>query len=221
LALALAAQAAQAQVAAGARIDSDYRWRGESLSDGRPSLRAQLDWDGSAGAFAGLSAGTARLSHEGGGWQLTAHAGYARQGTSHRLGWEVGLLATRFSAEPDAGYGEVFAGLLASGWSVRLHASPDYYGRGTPAGYVEVDAAWTLAPGWRALAHAGALGWLGSAPAGLPRTRADGRLGLSRTLGDAQLQLAWDTRSGRGLYPYGTMREAPRSAWVLSLGYAF
>jgi hypothetical protein len=36
-----------------------------------------------------------------------------------------------------------------------------------------------------------------------------------------QLQLAWDIHSGRSLYPYGTMHEAARSAWVLSLGYAF
>jgi hypothetical protein len=130
-------------------------------------------------------------------------------------------VTTRFSAEPSASYGEFFAGLLGSGWSVRLYASPDYYGCGTPSSYVEYDAARTLAPGWRGLLHASALTWLGNAPAGLPPTCAGLRLRLSWTPGDAQLQLAWDTRSGRSLYPYGTMHEAAHSAWVLSLGYAF
>jgi uncharacterized protein (TIGR02001 family) len=221
LAFGLAAHQARAQVAGSLRVDSDYRWRGESLSDGRPALRLQLGWDGSAGAFAGLSAGTARLGSEHGGWQITGHAGYAHRGVGKRPGWEVGLLATHFSTEPQAGYGEVFAGLLGSGWSVRLYASPNYYGRGAPTSYVEFDTAWTVAPGWRILFHAGAQTWLDGAPTGMPRTRADVLSGLSWTLRDAQFQLAWNSRSGHALYPYGTMRDASHSAWVLSASYAF
>lgn len=221
LVLGLAGHQARAQLASSLHIDSDYRWRGESLSDGRPSLRLQLGWDGKAGTYAGLTAGTVRLSPKRRGWQLTGHAGYARRGVGNRPGWEIGAQASHFSAEPYTDYGELFAGLLGSGWSVRLYLSPDYCGRGTPASYVEYDTAWIVAPGWRVLLHAGALTWLGSAPAGLPRTRADVRLGLSWSVSDAELQLSWDTRSGRALYPYTKPREAPRSAWLLGLSYAF
>jgi hypothetical protein len=44
---------------------------------------------------------------------------------------------------------------------------------------------------------------------------------LSRALGDAEQQLAWTTRSGRALCPYGEADDGPRGAWVLGLQYAF
>jgi hypothetical protein len=127
----------------------------------------------------------------------------------------MGALATHFSAEAEADYAELFAGLLGPGWNLRLYLSPNYYGRGSASAYLEFETAASLAPGWRALLHAGTQAWLGEAPAGLPRARADLRLGLVYTWAGTELQLARTQRSGPALYPYGTQRAAPHGAWVL------
>jgi uncharacterized protein (TIGR02001 family) len=220
LGLGLAAPA-RAQTAASLRLESDYRVRGESLSDGRPAAHLSLGWDAPGGAFAGLTAGTVRLGSRDHGTQLTAYAGHAWRGDGARPGWEIGALATHFSAAGEADYAELFAGLLGPGWNLRLYLSPDYYGRGSASAYLEFETAAPLAPGWRALLHAGALGWLGEAPAGLPRTRADLRLGVARTWAGTELQLAWTLRSGPALYPYDTPRPALHGAWVLAWSVAF
>jgi hypothetical protein len=212
---------AQAQIAGSLRVDSDYRWRGESLSDGRPALRLGLAWDDAQGSFAGLTVGTARLSPYRSGWQLAGHAGIARRGSGGAPGWELGALATRFTAVPRAAYGEIFAGLLGEGWSLRLYSSPNYYGTGTPSAYLELESAWAPAPGWRTVLHAGMLTWLGTVPRELHRTRTDLRLQVNRALGDAELQIAWTTLSGQALYPYGEGSERRRSAWVAGLQYGF
>lgn len=213
---------AQAQVSGSVRIDSDYRWRGESLSDERPAPRLSLGWDGESGAFAGLSLGRVRLIHGLGTWHVMAHAGYVRRGEGRWPGWELGAVRSHFPSTSVADHHEVFAGLVGQGWTLRLRASPNYFGLRVGTAYVEFDTAAELAHGWRGQLHLGALKWLGDGPLGVPDGRLDLRLGVSRALGDsAELQLGWTTHSGRSLYPLLAPREPARSAWTLSLLYAF
>lgn len=222
-ALALAPEGpALAQVSGSVRIDSDFRWRGESLSDERPAPRLSLGWDGEAGGFAGLSLGRVRLIHGLSTWHVLAHAGYVRRGIDGWPGWELGVVGSHFPSTSVADHGELFAGLVGQDWTLRLRVSPNYFGLRVGSAYVEYDTARELAPGWRGQLHLGALKWLGHGPLGVPDGRADLRLGVSRVLGDgAELQLAWSTHSGRSLYPIMAPREPARSAWTLGLSYAF
>jgi uncharacterized protein (TIGR02001 family) len=213
---------ALAQLSGSVRIDSDYRWRGESLSDERPAPRLNLGWDGEAGGFAGLSLGRVRLIHGLSTWHVMAHAGYVRRGEEGRPGWELGVVGSHFPSTSVADYGELFAGLVGEQGTLRLRVSPNYFGLRVGTAYVEYDTARELAPGWRGQLHLGALKWLGHGPLGVPDGRVDLRLGVSRVLGDgAELQLAWNTQSGRALYPILAPREPAHSAWTLSLSYAF
>ena len=54
--------AAQAQLGASVAADSDYRFRGVSLSDSRPGLRLTLNYDAPAGWYAGASATRVELA---------------------------------------------------------------------------------------------------------------------------------------------------------------
>lgn len=211
-----------AQVSGSVRIDSDYRWRGESLSDERPAPRLSLGWDGESGTFAGLSLGRVRLIHGLSTSHVMAHAGYVRRGEGRRPGWELGAVRSHFPSTSVADHHELFAGLVGLGWTLRLRASPNYFGLRVGTAYVEFDTATELSHGWRGQLHLGALKWLGDGPLGVPDGRLDLRLGLSRVLGDsAELQLGWTTHSGRALYPLLAPREPARSAWTLGLSWAF
>ena len=54
-----------AQVGAGVSLESDYRFRGPSLSDRRPVLSLNLSYDHSSGAYAGASAIVADTRYQG------------------------------------------------------------------------------------------------------------------------------------------------------------
>ena len=47
--------AVHAQTTVSAAIESDYRFRGISLSDGKPDVRFNIGYDHKSGAYAGLS----------------------------------------------------------------------------------------------------------------------------------------------------------------------
>ena len=206
--------AAQAQLGASVRIESDYRFRGVSLSDGRPDVHLDLAWDHASGAYAGVSATAVELERGARRAALLGYAGYARAPDAQAPGWEAGLSAAHFAGAAGYDYAELYAGLIGERWNARLAYSPDYFGQGRRTLYAELNAGRALAPPWRVFAHAGALAALGGAADGA-RVRGDLRLGAAVTREAWELQLAWVAAGSDGFYPLAY--PGTRRSFVLTL----
>jgi uncharacterized protein (TIGR02001 family) len=207
---------AAAQVGAGLTLESDYRFRGVSLSGGQPDLHLNLAWDGANGAYAGAAATSVELERGPRRGQLIGYLGVAR--ATGGVGWEVGASAAHFVAAAGYDYAELYAGLLAGGWNARLSFSPDYFGQGARTLYAELNADRALEAPWRVFAHLGALGAIGGAAAST-RPRYDLRVGLGATYDAWDLQLAWVEAGSGDIYP--TPYPAKRRGLVLSVARFF
>lgn len=186
--LMLAAAPAIAQISASVSVDSDYRYRGVSLSNSRPDVRLNLAYDHSGGAYGGVSLiGTRADSYGNVGLSYIGYAGYAwrtRQGPS----WEVGVSDTHIRDRFDYNYTELYGGLITQAFTARVYYAPHYYGSRTRTVYGEVDTAKRLSSNWRAFLHAGVLTPLNGVH---PRERYDVRAGLAVSLSHYELQAAW------------------------------
>jgi uncharacterized protein (TIGR02001 family) len=225
--LLLIGSAAQAQLGASVALDSDYRSRGVSLSQGRPDARLSLAYDHPSGAYAGALLTRAELSAGRRSAQLLGYAGVV---TRTRFGpsWEAGLSASHFGGDARYDYGEVFAGLLDERWSLRAYYSPDYFGFRQQTAYAEFDAHLALTPQMRLFGHAGALTVLhghaadDASPGDPPRqrrTRVDLRAGVGFSVAAFDVQLAW-VGVGRG-GPYLAEYATRRAGWVLGAAVSF
>jgi uncharacterized protein (TIGR02001 family) len=198
---------------------SDYRYRGVSLSNERPAVRAGVAHEGASGWFLGGSAVSVSLYTGGRQAQFFGYGGLT--GTwGERHGWEAGATLVRFSDDAAFDYHEWFVGVRGERWNARLHHSPDYFGSGVRTAYGEVNGGMRLSREWRATAHAGALRSLRRVAGARDAWALDGALGVARASDawDVGLQLIAGSRSG--LYPvvYG---PHARSALALSATYAF
>lgn len=220
LLLLLAAGEARSQWGASVTAESDYRFRGVSLSNEKPDLHLSLAYDHASGWYAGAAVARVELEREQRDAQWLGYIGHARRLTAG-LSTELGLVASHVGGAAHYDYAELYTGLAAERWSARLYYSPDYFGRGVQTLYTELNVNLPLGEALRAFGHAGALTRLrGLAPHGGPRTRYDVRLGLSLSATQAsQLQLAWTTTTRGGAYPANYARK--RSAVVLSAAYFF
>ena len=119
---------ANAQLAATAGIDSDYRFRGYSLSDDHPVASAQLSYDDPDGFYASMS-GLTDLGNGSRFLGVIADAGYAKRINQH-LTLDGGIIRSQIrSAYPggiDFKYTEIYAGAYVGPVSARLYYSPDY-----------------------------------------------------------------------------------------------
>jgi len=183
----LDAAQAQADITGEVALLSDYRFRGLTLSDGRPSLQANLDWSGGNGWFAGIVASTVRLGRS---ETVAGIAGQGYLGYGGRLtrtsAWSGGLSAYTF---PSTGRGstDYQEGFLRAGserWQAGLYLSPDYYAGGTPSAYLSISTSRPIGERFRAFAQAG---WLvtGRPDDAQPSDRRSQRF-------DARVGLAWD-----------------------------
>jgi len=216
----LIGDAAQAQLGATISVESDYRFRGVSLSDSKPAWRATLNHDFMAGAYAGASVTRVELARDDRYSQLVGYAGYVtrwRDGQSI----EFGASYSHFTGDASYDYLEAYAGLLAERWSVRVHYAPDYFGRGMQTAYADVDTHWPMNETLRLFAHAGALVAVAGRSFGRDeqRSRFDLRVGLGATAGSLDLRLAWIEASRGG--PYPAVYSGRRSAWQLSALLSF
>ena len=207
--------AAQAQLGATLSVDSDYRFRGVSLSDSKPAWRLTLNHDFASRAYAGVSATRVQLASDDRYSQLAGYAGYVTRPLDGRA-LEFGASLFHFTGDTSYDYVEAYAGVLAERWSLRLHYAPDYFGRGVQAAYVDAGAHWPLNEKLRFFGHAGALVPLAGRTFGPDdgRTRLDLRLGLGMSTGSFDIQLAWvdATRGG----PYPAVYGGRRNTWQLS-----
>jgi len=208
---------AQGQVGGSIGVDSDYRFRGVSLSGEKPDLRLSLSFDHDSGPYAlyaGLTATGVELERD---KRLASLQGYAgiSGGAGDGWRWEAGATATRALGDSRYDYAEAYAGLLGEAWSLRLYFAPDYFGSGRRTAYAEFETGWALAAAWRLAAHGGVLQ---QQRAG---RRVDLRLGVVyQAAAGVALQLAWVAASeGDGTVP--GLYEQRRSAVLLGAAYAF
>ena len=197
---------------------SDYRYRGISLTSGKPAAQLSAAYDDPRGWYAGgtLSAVLARCWQDCGGLQGVVYAGYAAQLAS---GLTVdGGGDYRFGATGnDYRFGEAYAGLVYRDSSARVYYAPDYFGQSIAAVYAELNQSLPLTSQARLLAH---VGWLhtGPGPYGIASaTRTDVLLGGSVDVQAFEMQLTWQHAAARP-YPYANER---RNAWVFVVSRAF
>jgi len=210
--------------------DTDYRFRGVSLSDGKPSLRLALDVDHASGAYGGVAVTRIEPTHDDRYELLRWQLGYARRLESG-ASIDVGIAQSHFTGDARYDYLELQAGYATADWSLRANVAPDYFGRGVRTLYLEAQAQRPFGERWRAYAHAGALlssassassaseGWRDAADDAARRSRYDLRLGVAWTLRGLDLQLAWAgaTRGG----PYPATYDGRRATWLASATWSF
>jgi uncharacterized protein (TIGR02001 family) len=217
----LACGVALAQAGGSIALLSDYRWRGVSLSDERPTFQLSASYDHPGGWFGGASlTGVVLGPYDQPQLQLLGYAGYAGR-LSERLGWEAGATGVHFGVDSRYDYGEAFAGLSGERWTMRLHYAPDYFGRGMRTVYGEFNVGVPLSALVRATAHAGALVRVGGAAAEDGRTNLDASLGLALARDAWEVRLDWVAGGRSSVYPTGYGRAAANGTLVLSASFAF
>ena len=211
--LLVASASASGQLVFSLSAESDYRYRGTALNQGKPDLRLNLDLDHKSGCYAGGALTQVEFYAPRRQAQWLAYGGCTNT-LADGLSGEVGLTHTRFARDPVYNYSELYAGVAASHWNLRLYRSPSYYGGGLRTAYLEVNAGLPIELPWRVVAHLGALRGVGGSSAPIGHERIDARLGLATAFGDSQWQLARVSGQPQGIYP--VTRSIARQAWVLS-----
>ena len=217
----LAAATAAAQLAGSVGIDSDYRLRGYSLSNDRPTATAQVTYDDPSGAYAGASA-LAELGYGGRFLGLIANAGYAKR-LNERVTLDAGLLRSQIRSAvpytPGYKYTEVYAGAYVGPVAARVYYSPDYRTPGLSTIYGEMEAGFEPAPNWRLNGHVGILTYLNTK--GFHRggaTHQDWRVGVSRQFGSFEIHSAL---SGGHPYEYQGARVHKKVAATVGANFNF
>ena len=203
-----------AQFGASLGADSDYRFRGVSLSDSKPSPRLTLNYDAPERWYVGASVTRAALTQDT-YTQWLGYAGWSTQAVGGRS-FELGIDASHFTGIRGYDFAEAYAGLLAERWSARLYYAPNYYGRHVPVSYAEFNAQVPIDGSARLFAHAGALVALGGAGS---RTRSDISAGAGVVLRGWDLHLAAVVASRGG--PYPAVYNGRRAALVAGASFAF
>jgi uncharacterized protein (TIGR02001 family) len=218
------ARPAVAQVSASLSLDSDYRFRGLSLSDRQPVASLNLGYDHDSGTYAGASAIVVDTTHA--GVQMLGYVAYAGFVARPKSGpaLDFGVTGADVNEYADKrytyNYGEIYAGLIGDRLRTHVYYSPNYFGGGLSTVYVDVDGAIRPAPRWRLFGHAGVLTPVGGGDSYVRRReRYDLRLGVAAELKHCELHLAWTGTTPSATYP----REQPpsRSAVVVGVSYAF
>jgi uncharacterized protein (TIGR02001 family) len=216
------ASAAPAQIGAALSIFTDDRFRGYSLSDGRPIGELDLSYDDPSGLYGSVSGSVVATRHDGLqplGLQL--NGGYAKPLTPS-LTADLGVIHSHYSHYTSRGaswsYTEVYAGLSGKYLSGRVYLSPDYLRQGLWTAYGEINA---NVPAGKVLRFTGHVGLL------IPferevdyypyRSEFDWRLGVARDFGPITASASWTgLNRGRDLYQERSHR---RNALVLGLTY--
>lgn len=187
-----------AQVAFSAGAESDYRFRGLSLSHGRPDVRLSVSYDHKSGAYAGLSLIGADDDDQ--GPRLLGYVDYAGYVLRPKRGpaWEVGATNMHIHGRYSYDFSEVYAGVIGEHLSLRLSYAPHYFGRSWDSLYTDVSGGRRLSPHWRAFAHAGVATPL-SGP--FREARYDLSAGVAVSVRTYEIKLAWTRTNPVPDYP--------------------
>lgn len=189
--LALAAPAG-AQVSASVSVLSDYRYRGASLSDGKPAAQLHVGYDFVSGSYTGVLVSSVRVDDRERS-ELLALMYVGKVWTLHDdWHWEAGGQYTAFARSSEYDHPELYAGIGTQRAGVRLHYADNYFGR-WPGWYIEYDARRPLSEHWHVLVHAGVLRTNGRAD---DAYRRDWSVGLGLTRSGYEWQLSWVAASG-------------------------
>jgi uncharacterized protein (TIGR02001 family) len=148
-----------AQVSGDVALLSDYRFRGESLTEGRPALQAGVNYDHSSGLFVGGLVSNVRIDPDVVGLSAQVYAGYTRP-IGERAAWDIGVVAYVFphpSMGPSYDYVEAFVGASFDTLSSRLYYTNSYFGGGQ-AVYLELNGSRAINDRITLTAHVGYLG---------------------------------------------------------------
>jgi len=202
-------------------IFSDDRFRGYSLSDGRPVGILDLSYDAPNGLYGALSGSLVASRHDGvQPLRLAANAGYAKR---LRSGFtvDIGAVHSRYSKYSGIGssgrsYSEVYAGLAGKLVGARVSISPDYIGAAHWTAHGEINGHIDLSSKWFLDGEIGVLVLLGNAAYHASSSaRLDARAGIARRLGRFTLHAAVTTHTeGPDIY---TIREHGRTALVVGI----
>lgn len=180
---------------------SDDRYRGVSLSDGRPVGILDLSYDAANGIYASISGSIVATRDEGlKGLGLVFNAGYAKR-LGPGLTLDSGIVHSRYSQYSGVGssrrYTEVYVGLSGKVLGARLSVSPNYLGAIKWTVHGEVDAHFDLSRNSYLDGTLGALVPLGRrAYQGSYETQLDARVGIAHRLGPVSLHAAVTGRTG-------------------------
>lgn len=220
--MALWATPAHAGTGATISVFNDLRFRGISLSEGRPVGIFDFAYDGPSGFYADAAAsGVLRGGGEPAPLGIQLSGGYAKQlksGTTIDFGMTHSSYSRYSNGLRGRSYTEVYAGIARGAFSSRLFLSPHYSVSGRWTAYGELNGNFGLGANWTLNTHVGALLSL-RAPAGQNyEPDFDWRAGVSRTFGSLSLHAAWSDGGPRKDL-YGG-RSHSRSAVVLGASWA-
>ena len=208
---------APAEIGATASLYSDLRFRGYSLSEGRPVGILDFAYDDPSGFYAGASA-TGMLRSGGDpaplGLQLTG--GYAKRlesGTTLDFGITHSTYSHYSSSARGSSSTELYAGIARGALSSRIYLSPHYFESGRWSAYGEVNGSLSPARKWTIDGHVGMHVPLRTPANERYRAELDWRLAVSRELGRLSLHAAWS--DGTPGYDFYRGRRHSRSALVL------
>jgi len=214
----VASLAARAQLGATVAVESDYRFRGVSLDESGPSLRASFNYDAPNGCYGGASATRVELEHGDRYAQVLGYVGCTTPvGVERQV--EAGATFSHFTGDSRYDFAELYAGLLAGRWGARLHFSPDYFGRNVSTVYAELDGHTLLDENFRLFGHVGVIARIGGNGGGESRARADLRVGAGWVWRGLDLQLSWVGATEGG--PYPALYGRRRGAWIAGASYSF
>ena len=213
---------ASAEIGATASIFSDQRFRGFSLSEGRPVAIADIDYDDASGFYVDASGSLVfRRGSSPAPLSVQLIAGYAKRvspGTTVDFGVTHSTYSHYSNGRQGDSYSEVYAGIAHGILSSRIFVSPHYFASGRWTAYGEVNANFSPARDWSLEAHLGLLALLRNPSQEPYRSNFDWRLGLGHRLGPVSLHAAW-VGHGRTPQPFGSAdRESPaRNAFVVGV----
>lgn len=219
LAFSLAAPA-RAAVGATASIFSDDRFRGYSLSDGRPIGVLDFAYDDPSGLYADATL-TGVLARDDVPAPLGAEVsgGYARRlnsGTTLDFGITHTTYSHYSSGKRGSSYTEVYAGIARGALSSRIFLSPHYFADGRWTAYGEINGSISPASNWSLDGHVGLLVPLRSGSTLITyRPDFDWRVGVTRELGRISLHASWT--DGAGGQNYHGQNVHGRSAVVVGV----
>jgi len=211
------AEPARAQASATLGLQSDYRYRGISLSSGRPVGTLDLSFDHKSGFYAG---GSAIVTEHEGDMKSLGFIEYLGFATARHGGvsWDLGVdnqdLAYYYGDRRiPLRYAEAYVGVVGDFLSVHLHYAPNYLRQGYGALYAEVDGSLKPAEKWRLFAHLGTTAPVGDTEG--RHQRWDARAGVARQLGPIELQasVVATTPDPPALTPQGRATVVVGASW--------
>ena len=214
----------KAEISSEIELKTDDRFRGRSLSDGKPVIDADISIDLASGIYAGGSATFILSGKDRSGLQgVDAYIGYAKR-INENVTLDVGVTGYRFtqsySGNADDQYAEIYAGLSADGFAAYVHYTTNYFDKSVPVLYADLNFTRTIGDDFTVKAHAGLLTQTsGPARLGGRATRYDIRLAVSRPMLGFEAELAWTQAGRKGVYFVGPWDG--RSALIFSLAKHF